>query len=95
MNEFNPNCGKCGMLNSRGFCSLTACRYPANVIAVQPTRVSFIPKPTSWGDKIRQMTDEELADEFLDLFSAFYSVEWSKDTLLAWLKSPVNLEVGK
>ena len=37
MNEFNPNCGKCGMLNSRGFCSLTACRYPSNVIVVDPT----------------------------------------------------------
>ena len=36
MTEFNPNCGKCGMLNSRGFCSLTACRYPSNVIAIEP-----------------------------------------------------------
>lgn len=36
MTEFNPNCGKCGMLNSRGFCSLTACRFPSNVIAIEP-----------------------------------------------------------
>lgn len=61
MNEFNPNCGKCGMLNSRGFCSLTACRYPSNVIAVQPVNVPFVPKPTTNADRIRAMTDEELA----------------------------------
>lgn len=63
MNEFNPNCGKCGMLNSRGFCSLTACRYPSNVIAVQPVNVPFVPKPTTNADRIRAMTDEELAIE--------------------------------
>lgn len=40
----------------------------------------------TWGDKIRAMTDEELADELFDLFAAFYDVEWSKDAVLDWLK---------
>lgn len=67
MNEFNPNCGKCGMLNSRGFCSLTACRYPSNVIVAEPKVIRGmmvnpqIEKPLSNGDEIRSMSDEELA----------------------------------
>lgn len=68
MNEFNPNCGKCGMLNSRGFCSLTACRYPSNVIVSEPKVIRGmmvnpqIEKPMSNGDKIRSMSDYDLAD---------------------------------
>jgi hypothetical protein len=38
------------------------------------------------GDRIRSMSDEELADELFDLFAAFYDVEWSKEVLLDWLK---------
>ena len=33
---FNPNCGRCGMLNHAGYCQLTACRYPSNVLVEQP-----------------------------------------------------------
>lgn len=68
MNEFNPNCGRCGMLNSRGFCSLTACRYPSNVIVVEPKVIRGmmvnprIEKPMSNGDTIRSMSDYDLAD---------------------------------
>lgn len=68
MIEFNPNCGKCGMLNSRGFCSLTACRYPSNVIVVEPKVIRGmmvnpqIEKPMSNGDTIRSMSDYDLAD---------------------------------
>ena len=69
MAEFNPNCGKCGMLNSRGFCSLTACRYPSNAIVVEPKVIRGmmvnpqIEKPQTNADRIRAMTDEELAIE--------------------------------
>jgi hypothetical protein len=37
-------------------------------------------------DRIRAMSDEELADELLTVFAAFYEVEWSKDAVLDWLK---------
>lgn len=52
----NPNCGTCGMLNSRGFCSLTACRFP-----VSCTAVVWAPPPRTNADRIRAMSDEELA----------------------------------
>lgn len=44
-------------------------------------------------DRIRSMTDEEMADEILGLFAAFYEVEWSKETLLNLLKQ--EAEEGK
>ena len=68
MIEFNPNCGKCGMLNSRGFCSLTACRYPSNAIVVEHKVIRGmmvnpqIEKPQTNADRIRAMTDEDLAE---------------------------------
>jgi hypothetical protein len=37
-------------------------------------------------DRIRAMTDEELAKAMLDCFAAFYDVEWSKQDILNWLK---------
>lgn len=68
MTEFNPNCGKCGMLNSRGFCSLTACRYPSNTIVVEPKVIRGmmvnpqIEKPQTNADRFRSMSDAELAE---------------------------------
>ena len=62
----NPNCGACGMLNSRGFCSLTACRFPVvNGLGTWQERIlANKPKQTN-ADRIRGMTDEELA-EFME-----------------------------
>ena len=59
----NPNCGACGMLNSRGFCSLTACRFPVvNELGTWQERIlANKPKHTN-ADLIRSMTDEELAE---------------------------------
>lgn len=37
-------------------------------------------------DKIRDMTDEELADELLEWYAVFSVVEWSKEMILDWLK---------
>lgn len=45
--------------------------------------------PTN-ADRIRAMTDEELAKELLDYFAAFYDVEWTVDMLLDWLKQEVS-----
>ena len=55
--SFNPNCGACGGLNSRGYCSYTACRFPVTKVTVitnQQTKTN--------ADRIRAMTAEELAD---------------------------------
>lgn len=47
-------------------------------------------KPQTNADRIRAMSDEELADELLSLFADFYEVEWSKDAVLDWLKAEVK-----
>jgi hypothetical protein len=48
------------------------------------------PKPKSNADRIRSMTDEELAEAMLDCFAAFYDVEWSKQDILNWLKQEAS-----
>lgn len=92
MNEFNPNCGKCGMLNSRGFCSLTACRYPSNVIAVQPVKVPFVPKPMTNADRIRAMGNDGLAAWYCHDRDCRGCEFGASDGchLLDWLKAPVE-----
>ncbi len=89
----NPNCGACGMLNSRGFCSLTACRFPVvNGLGTWQERIlANKPKQTN-ADRIRTMTDEELA-EYLDgvchdLWQLF--VKDPRKMWLDWLKGPVE-----
>ena len=110
MTEFNPNCGKCGMLNSRGFCSMTACRYPSNAIVVEPKVIRGmmvnpqIEKPQTNADRIRAMTDEELADflwsidtqdyDFygdLDMRTIIMSIGFRDvESVLEWLKQEVD-----
>ena len=53
----NPNCGACGMLSHTGFCKLTACIYPCKT-----GFGGYINKQKTNADKIRSMTDEELAE---------------------------------
>lgn len=38
------------------------------------------------GDRIRSMTDEELADELLEWFACFMAVEWSREQIIEYLK---------
>lgn len=57
--SFNPNCGACGGLNSRGYCSYTACRFPV-------TKVTVITNQQSNADRFRAMSDEELAEKIGD-----------------------------
>mgnify|MGYP003302293439 CR=1 FL=1 len=62
--NFNPNCGACGGLNSRGYCQFTACRFPVSKEAVitKPVSGALIkPKPKTNADRLRTMSDEELA----------------------------------
>ena len=48
---------------------------------------STIGKSITNADRIRAMTDEELADELLEWFACFMAVEWSRDMILDWLKA--------
>lgn len=47
-------------------------------------------KPQTNAERIRAMTDEELAETMLDCFAAFYDVEWSKQDILDWLKQEAS-----
>lgn len=42
--------------------------------------------PVTNAQKIRSMTDEELADELLEWYAVFSAVEWTKDMILDWLR---------
>lgn len=48
------------------------------------------PQPKTNADRIRAMTDKELAGEILELFEAFCEVELSYETLINWLKQEVD-----
>lgn len=93
----NPNCGACGMLNSRGFCSLTACRFPiVNELGTWQERILVNkPKPTTNADRIRAMSDEELALYLHNLEAQAINVgradmqPESVETWLDWLKQEV------
>ena len=37
-------------------------------------------------DRIRSMTDEELADELVEWFACFSAVEWTREMICDWLK---------
>lgn len=46
-------------------------------------------------DRVRQMGKEQFADELLDLFAAFYDVEWSKESIMDWLDSKIEVRCRK
>ena len=50
------DCSGCKYLNERGYCKFTACIIPCTVIATIPEV-----KPQTNADRIRAMSDEELA----------------------------------
>ena len=58
--NYNPNCGRCGMLNHWGQCQLTACRFPVQESGVI-NGSAYVAKIVTNADRIRQMSDEELA----------------------------------
>ena len=56
--SFNgKDCSGCKHLNERGYCEFTGCVIPCTVRATIPEV-----KPPSNADRIRSMTDEELAE---------------------------------
>jgi len=48
------------------------------------------PKPITNADRIRAMSDEELADEILSWFNWLNSVEWNDKRILGWLRQEVS-----
>ena len=46
-------------------------------------------KPSN-ADRIRAMTDEELADEILRWFNWLNAVEWDEKRIIGWLKQEVE-----
>lgn len=48
--------------------------------------------PATNADRIRAMSDEELADEIEEWFLVMYNHEIAHDDLVSWLKSPVEGE---
>ena len=46
---------------------------------------AILPNPTN-ADRIRSMTDEELADEILRWFNWLNAVEWDDKRIIEWLK---------
>ena len=84
----NPNCGRCGMLNRNGFCALTACIYPC-----QTGMGGFVPKPRTNADRIRSLSDEELAAVVMCPYNECDRSDGKcYKCLLDWLKSPVEVE---
>lgn len=84
---------KCSYRTSSGYCGSTGgwerCQYRQ---LYQPnTVVGYVsPLKKTNADRIRAMTDEELAETMLDCFAAFYDVEWSKQDILDWLKQEAS-----
>jgi len=54
-------------------------------VAYVPVIVNDKLKRTN-ADRIRSMTDEELADEILKWFNWLNAVEWDEDRIINWLK---------
>lgn len=76
------DCGGCKHLNERGYCEFTACIIPCTVAATVPAT-----KPQTNADRVRQMTDEELADWVWSAESAGRAYgPRGKKAWLDWLK---------
>ena len=103
--SYNPNCGRCGMLNHWGQCQLTACRYPVQESGVI-NGSAYVAKIVTNADRIRAMSDEELAEFINNTEYGFIDSPGMCDVCdnhrinkcllcwLDWLKSPVEEDNG-
>lgn len=106
--SYNPNCGRCGMLNHWGQCQLTACRYPVQESGVI-NGSAYVAKIVTNADRIRGMTDYDLADWIAKILTYHqpFSVDdecptecplykccndQPSDNIEDWLKSPVEVD---
>jgi len=74
------NCSGCKHLNERGYCEFTACIIPCTVSGTIPEV-----KPRTNADRIRAMTDEELAKWIQNRLDD-YDGESTWERWLDWLK---------
>ena len=81
----------CPNKTDNGFCKTTTCINPlySNIGTAQYGQ-GVQKRIVTNADKIRAMTDVELAETMLDCFAAFYSAEWSKKDILDWLKEEAS-----
>lgn len=86
----------CTNRNSFGYCRTTVC-INENYRHEEWTRTSnriepVIVTPQTNADRIRQMSDEELADEYIRIYHMLgqYTDSWA--WLREWLKSPADKE---
>lgn len=77
----------CTNKNGFGYCKTTACINPkySNIGTAQYGQCVQKRIVTN-ADRIRAMSDEELADELLEWYAVFSAVEWTKDMILDWLR---------
>lgn len=93
--SFNPNCGACGGLNSRGFCNYTACIYPC-IYPCSSGLGGYINKPKTKANSVRSMSDEELAEWISTITECGRCPVGTPctgpcvDNLLAWLREEVQ-----
>lgn len=85
--NFNPNCGACGGLNSRGYCSYTACRFPVTKVTVITNQ-----QPKTNYDRLISKSPEKLAAWIADhpVVSEYDENNPKHKSWLDWLKSPAE-----
>ena len=86
------DCSGCKHLNDRGYCEFTACIIPCTVRATIPEA-----KPITNADRLRSMTDEELAEliaddwcEVINCPEAPFCNGNCEIHILDWLRQEVN-----
>ena len=82
--SFNgKDCSGCKHLNERGYCEFTACIIPCTVRATIPEV-----KPQTNADRIRSMSDEELAEwaSIVEHNAAATNSGWLSSKWLDWLR---------
>lgn len=66
------------------------CNSYFNFDELYKQKIADAVKPQTNADRLRAMTDEELADELLEWYAVFSAVEWTKDMIIDWLKKEAD-----
>lgn len=86
----------CSNRNSFGYCKTTVCineHYQQEQWGSPSTTnkyESVVIKQQTNADRIRAMSDEELADEILRWFNWLNAVEWDDNRIIEWLKQEAD-----
>jgi hypothetical protein len=89
----NKNCGDCKHLNrDLAFCRACGAKWLKETNGANCKYFEEITPPTN-GDKIRQMSNEELVDALIDICHKFFVM--SHEAVLSYLNAPAESEEGK